>query len=395
MKIIFVKRFHIPLFILGGLLGIGLIFSSESGAASGSVTPDQCCRCHTAVCEQTTGKRYVHAPVLENHCAVCHVKGDMPTVVQQGDGKEDVVEIDWFAKDCQEDHEHWFELPSSLASTTVSLMAKVNGRVVLEQDVDLPALQHAERFPLSQDGPKIFDLSVVEIKKGVFLSSRIAWKTDRITDAQVFYGEGNLGATSAVDTRWSKDHEITLTGLDAGRKYTFVAVSHDIYDNKAMSAKMTFSTDSFYSAPVRPNMGVQGQVGIQANFYQEKERLFAHFASSHPVSMRLGLQGDQPLGRAATGSEANLPQEHLELTDPHSLTITVCVGCHPQATGVHSHPVNIRPKAGMNIPPDYSTMADGRLSCMSCHQAHSSDNEYRLTKAKRKDLCLGCHRNFG
>ncbi len=395
MKNILLFRFKIFLLVVGILLITGLSFAGKPGAEGSTISPDQCCSCHFDVCEKKASKRYVHAPVLENHCAVCHVKGGDLNIEQQAVDNKAQAEIEWFARDCQENDEHWFELPGSLAGKNISLMAKAGERKVLEQEVNLPLLEELEQFPVAQSGVHIYDLQVVEVKRGVFLSARIAWKTDRISDAQVFYGEKSLKAKSALDHRWATDHEITLTGLDSRRKYTFIAVSHDIYGNKALSEKMDFSTYDFFSEPALQSRVVQREIDLQARFYREKERLFARFATSQPVAMRLGRNGDEILMVREVGSKDKRPLEHLELTAPYSLSIAVCVGCHPQAKGAHSHPVDIRPKAGMHIPPDYRVMADGRLSCMSCHQAHASDNEYRLTRAKRKDLCLGCHRNFG
>jgi predicted CXXCH cytochrome family protein len=395
MKMFCFKRFKIFLLVLAGLCGLTFSIAAAQGDASGAVAPEECCRCHLKVCEERTTKRYVHAPLLENHCAVCHVKGGMPSVGRQAVQEEVNEEIEWFVRDSQENNEHWFELPAYFAGTNITLMANAGENKVLNQEINLPTLDRAERFPLQQGEITISDLRIVEVKKGVFLSARIAWKTDRITDAQIFYGEGDLRSSTALDNRWATDHEILVAGLDAGRLYRFVVVSRDISGNKAISQEMMLSTRGFYSEPVLKPKGQQGQVVMKAHFYQEQGRFFARFATSHPVAMRLGRNGEQALRVEANGVGANRPQGHFELTDPHALTITVCVGCHPQSKGEHSHPVDIRPKAGMHIPPDYRTMADGRLSCMTCHQAHASDNEYRLTRAKRKDLCLGCHRNFG
>lgn len=395
MKTIFLHRFYTPLLVLGGMLVFGLVFSAQQGGASATISPDQCCRCHLEVCEEAASRPYVHPPVLENQCAVCHVKGNITPAAQAETDPDKGEVIDWFAKDCQEDDEHWFELPASVANSTVALMAKAGGRKILEQEVALPSLDQVESFPLVQGGPEIFDLRVVEVKKGVFLSARIAWRTDRITDAQILYGDGTLKATTAMDSRWSTRHELMVTGLERGKTYQVVAASQDIYGNKTMSLPLLLSTHEFYSAPALPGLGEGQQVDMRASYYQQGDRLFARFATSHPVAMRLGRYDEQGMEVMAEEGDANVPQEHLEMTDPHFLTITACVGCHPQSKGKLSHPVDVRPKSGMYIPPEYHTMADGRLTCMSCHQAHASHNEYRLTRARRKDLCLGCHRNFG
>jgi predicted CXXCH cytochrome family protein len=375
------------------VVGVGLLLSRPGVEAAGVVPTDSCCRCHGAVCADSANRRYVHAPVLENMCAVCHVRGVGQAAVEE---KESTEAVEWFVRDNQEDDEHWFELPSTLAGAPLALLATAEGGTVLSREITLPPLEQAEPFPARQGGAAISDLRVVEVKKGVFLTARIAWKTDTITDAQVFYGEGNLEASTFLDDRWDTEHEITITGLDGHRRYTFVAVSRDIFGTKTVSPQMVLSTDDFYDeTPASPGLQAQGELEVRARFYQEQDRFFARFASSRPVALRLGRNGRQG-GSGSTGGEAGqIPDDHPQLTDAYSLTITVCVSCHPDAKGPLSHPVDVLPKAGMHIPPEYTIMPDGRLSCMSCHQAHASDNEYRLTTARRKDLCLGCHRNLG
>ena len=381
--------------VVGGLSVMAMLLSFEEGDASGITTPDKCCSCHAEVCQEPAKKRYVHTPVLENHCTVCHVKGGQPAPIKVAQSEKKKDKIDWFARDCEENDEHWFELPTQFASAKVALMAKAGGRKVLRKEVELPSLDSAERFPFLTGDPVISDLRIIEVKRGVFLSATIAWTTDRITDAQVVYGEKDLISSTALDDRWATEHKITITGLAAGKSYSFIAVSTDIYGNKAHSQEMALSTHDFFKKVERPKGKIPPQVNLRTRFFQQEDRLFAKFETDHPVAMRLGLNGGRIEKQIQNEINPEVPMDHLEMTDPYLLTIQVCFGCHPQSQGVHSHPVDIHPKAGMRIPPEYSTMADGRISCMSCHQAHASNNEYRLTRAKRKDLCLGCHRKFG
>jgi predicted CXXCH cytochrome family protein len=62
--------------------------------------------------------------------------------------------------------------------------------------------------------------------------------------------------------------------------------------------------------------------------------------------------------------------------------------------GSSSHPVNILPKPGMVIPPEYPLLADGRISCMSCHVYHGGNFEHRLVKPDKQSLCKGCHSDY-
>ncbi|GEM_PF-3784136 len=89
-----------------------------------------------------------------------------------------------------------------------------------------------------------------------------------------------------------------------------------------------------------------------------------------------------------------LPPEHLPLTDQYFLNVKVCDKCHPDYRGTMSHPVEVFPTPGMQVPEGYSMLADGRMSCQTCHTAHASDTEYRLVRPTQKELCLGCHRNI-
>ncbi len=386
-------RLQIPLLVIAALLG--LFFSAEQSEAGDTIMPAQCCRCHGDVCQQSDTKLYVHAPFLENNCAVCHVRGGLSSAEPAVVAEDFPDEVSWFARACQENKEHWFELPSSLAGTTIALLATAGSGKILAQEVALPALDQLPPLPGPPGEGKISDLHLVEVKKGVFVSARIAWKTNRLANAQLFFGKEELSSTTAVDHCWATDHEITLAGLAANREYKFVAVSRDIAGNEVSSPAMTLSTRNFFARAARQPAAAPDNVALQAAFYQQEGRFFAHFAGNQPVTMRLGQSAQQALRTMGDGMAAKTPADHLALTDSRSLTITVCVGCHPQSHGVRSHPVDIAPKAGMVIPPDYQTLADGRLSCMSCHQAHASEHEYRLTRASRKELCLGCHRNFG
>ena len=121
-----------------------------------------------------------------------------------------------------------------------------------------------------------------------------------------------------------------------------------------------------------------------------------------PVTAMIGEFPDQPKPRRPTGTKNNgtdtitaqLPVDHLKLTDKFTINTFTCRNCHLGIKEELSHPVNVYPKPGMIIPQEYPTLADGRILCMSCHAKHASDNEYRLLKSSKKALCTGCHGDF-
>lgn len=392
MKTVLQHKASITLLTLAGIFILALFCSSEHGDASGLIEPDQCCRCHFEVCDQTTIKPYVHAPVMEQNCAICHIQDNA------NNGSKSVTDentrIDWFAKHYNQDTEHWFELPPNAEGLTLSLKASRDNRTVLEQDILIPQLAAIPPSPRPQEKVKVSDIRVVEVKRGVFISARVTWKTDRITNTRLRYGQGNIQSSTASDSQWTKNHSMTISGLERNKKYMVAAAARDILGNETISSPILFSTQKFFTTPGPQPTTAPGKITLNTQFLKDKDRIFTTFTSNQDITLKLGFRPGQSPTTEIDKKTATLPSQHLILTDPYTLTISVCLNCHPNSKGKLSHPVDILPKKGMVIPPDYHTLADGRLTCMSCHQPHAANDPYRLTRSKRKALCLGCHLNF-
>ncbi len=68
----------------------------------------------------------------------------------------------------------------------------------------------------------------------------------------------------------------------------------------------------------------------------------------------------------------------------------LCLGCHfNDGTEVtHRHPFGSKPKGKLSVPLPLSD--DGRLECLTCHEAHAGEASY-LLRTTRANVCLGCH----
>lgn len=85
--------------------------------------------------------------------------------------------------------------------------------------------------------------------------------------------------------------------------------------------------------------------------------------------------------------------------DPHSTnnewilkqkSETVCMSCHDPEGDLktHKHPFDVVPKRKLQ---DHLRLtSDGRLECLTCHYAHSSDQSH-MVKSESNVICLGCH----
>lgn len=397
------KRFRnylrpfVLLLAAGALVAASFLVSYGSGTTSGAVSPEQCCACHREVCEGTANKRYVHAPVREKQCVLCHIASSGPdriTVAKNDEGK-----VRWLPGSFpRQELECWFSIPPALAGKKIILQTDGQGKKVVRLEVQLPNFLEAEQLTTVSKPPEITELSVDEVMQGVFLTARISWKTDRVTDSTVLYGESEATRKNAGDPWLTKDHEMLLTDLQPRKTYSFVVVSQDIFGNKKTSPPKTFSTHAFFSQPHVEKVKTNEKVTVSGKYYRVDNRLFARFTANQPTSMRIGtLDGlSYASTQSPTSQPGKLPPNHLPLTDSQFRSTGVCYTCHPQTHGVSSHPVNVLPKRGMIIDSTvYKLSDDGRITCMSCHVHHASDNEYRMNRSDKKKLCLGCHKNFG
>ena len=387
-----------PYSLLVGVLVAAFFLAIYGGVMAGGVIgPEQCCVCHRKVCEDTADKRYVHAPVREKQCALCHIAPSGTDRINVA--KDEESQVQWLTgSGPRQDMEFWFSIPPALAGKKIILQAEGLGKKMLRTEVQLPNFLEAEQLVAVSRPPEISELGVDEVKQSVFLTARVTWKTERVTDSTVLYGENEPTRKSIIDSQLTKDHEVLLTDLQPRKTYSFVVVSQDIFGNKTVSPAKTFSTHAFFSRPGVEKIKTNEKVTVSGKYFRADNRFFAKFVANQPISMRLGtLAGRIHVStKESNDRTGKLPPEHLPLTDPHFLNTGVCYSCHPQTKGVLSHPVDVKAKRGMIIDSrEYKVLEDGRLTCMSCHVSHASDNEYRMVRSDKKKLCLGCHKNFG
>ncbi|MCB2182298.1 MAG: cytochrome c3 family protein [Desulfobulbaceae bacterium] len=246
--------------------------------------------------------------------------------------------------------------------------------------------------------PNIGNVQVLSVEKGIFLSATIEWQTDELADAQVKYTSGENWQLSDFDPQLTQLHRVTLTALKANKVYAFHVVSHDIFGNEAVSGSFSFDTSKALLPKVNKTSSKAGRerkVGLQPEFFRSGENYFLKITSLKPCMLFLGVPLLKPKVLRETAGEKKKPstKKHATFLDSDDLNTEACYTCH-EKTKSNSHPVNVLPKPGMIIPPEYPTLPDGRISCMSCHMRHTSNNDYRMIKRKNKELCVGCHTNM-
>jgi len=92
------------------------------------------------------------------------------------------------------------------------------------------------------------NVSLVTIAPVATSSAAVNWTTDEVANGEVEYGlTASYGHTSNLDTAFSLNHSITLTGLTPNTEYHYRIKSSDEIGNQAVTSDNNFSTESLVS----------------------------------------------------------------------------------------------------------------------------------------------------
>lgn len=367
----------------------------------------KCDACHEDVVSESLKKKHIHSPVAKKRCIVCHL--DVKSNVEQQKkekGKND-DKIKWLGENSSPATEHWFILPSDKVGDNLVVEVKNDASGVQRREVSLSSLGANIRHLVNDNThPLISEVKAQKIERDILLSATIAWKTDKVSTSTVRYGIGRLNAVQDLDNHMAKEHNVVLYGLKSGKTYQYQVFSKDIFGNRSSSAIQTFSTVAA-SKPVAISIesGNSNETTSAFDLTNEVFRYGGNYllkiASNQPVSIMVGSSPQKPGQWARPNKQTSekqvakkLPVNHPKMKNKLDINSIVCQTCHIEIKKGLSHPVNVYPKPGMRIPAEYPTLADGRILCMSCHARHASDNNFRILKPTKKELCIGCHRDM-
>lgn len=356
---------------------------------------EDCVSCHQAVWDAALAKTYVHKPFLEKKCHFCHIADSGREAKARGFMTD--RDVEWLAGHRKPQRRHWFFLDPDKAAPGTRLQVDLgisNGKN-LRRELTLPPLGRLS--PLKDDGrPTLPEQVKVRVEQGLMLRAVLSWRTRRPATTQVRYGIGSPAQATPLDEELTTDHRVVLSGLKAGRTYVARAVAVDLFGRRAVSGEITFVARAAKEVrerrkkaphqPLRP-------LAVTPRLFRYQGQYVISFTASRPLAIALGRPSNtsaQKRGNPVAAKGPAPPDHHLK--DALVTTNTICEPCHGVYIKGKNHPVNVPPKAGMTIPDDYFVLANGNITCMSCHSAHASDYEYRLVRPSKRELCIGCHR---
>ena len=362
---------------------------------------NNCLQCHQKDYDKTLMKRYIHSPFLNKKCAECHLGGDSSQGedVESQKEKKHFREINWLEKQFSTDTIHWFFMPlNKIVGKTVYI--RIPGRTMNKTKVKelvAPSFDTLDQLASTNTPPESKAIKVLSVDRGIFLSARIGWRTDSISQGWIIYGTEKLNHLSDRDNQFTQYHEILLTGLKSNKKYQFEVVNEDLFGNKIKSKTLTFSTEQSFSLLAKSQERNNASLDVRdlkTDFYRYKDKYIIKVSAPEPVALLFGISPGRNGSSIVKTEKIQSVTNHSRPLNRIDDILSNCENCHRDVKLSLSHPVNVVPKRGMIIPPEYPTLPDGRITCMSCHAIHGSNYEYRLLKSSKKELCIGCHKDM-
>lgn len=388
------KRFFLFLVPIG-LMVLAALVLHVSFLPAQNADFQQCYECHGQILQDQMSRMVVHVPFMEQNCRVCHMAQPKTASQDSQKGKPDKPKkMKWLGESLEPDGRHLFLVPGRGLENSLIVEVRKPGGVMVREEIPVPALEVQDPFMDTAQEPVVANVEMLGVERGLFLTATIRWTTDTPSEGRVYYGESELVQRSPLTRRLGYTHQVVLRDLKPGKNYQFQVEATDLFGRSARSTPQSFSTAKPRPATRPANMPSTAQVATTATFHRFGEDYLVDLSISQPAIVSLGaFEATEKPPRSADNESAGPDAFHAGLSDQITVSMHVCNECH-QRQVTASHPVNVLPKPDMIIPPEYPTLPDGRITCMTCHQFHGSDYPYRLIKRGQRELCVGCHVNM-
>ena len=409
------------------LLLLGFLLVEVRGSYEEPVAAASCLECHKEDFDEDLARVFIHQPCLEKRCLVCHcsVAADAAEDDAQARSIDRVAPV---SKPQIEDYELTVidaTLHSDFSHSFLFSDDKVEDVLLVElwqgkelQKVERVALMPLDQLPRLVDDeqpPQFSDIRVEKVERGPSSSAVITWKTDEPATSAIRYGLTELNHNSSIPKSLTRNHRVTLDSLRTNRQYQFSVVSKDFFGNQAVSDCLMLSTEKAdgevpVSGGSETSSERQDYSISRKQFYNADGRYLVLFELSRDLSLSIGIEDPQSLIGELSDSlissasesekiDAEMPgedeeDEHRLLLDEVETTIDNCFTCHRGIRKEMSHPIEILPPPGMQVPEEYPLLSNGEMSCMTCHVRHGGDHPFRLIRAQGKKFCNGCHVSY-
>ncbi len=315
-----------------------------------------CLKCH-----KFSSAPFEHKPFLDHDCEICHMKKEAMEPQKSSikwtktfecyEGINCVKLKDKLLRDLL-----YFEVPS----LSIFQILDVSNPPYIKIDLV----------------PSKIDVSLCALDRGVFLMAKFCVKTNSPVILEVDCNGMCGGEEEIYRTLNIVEIAFPLKEKEISCSFMIEGIEGNPYEiNKSFVFNSLFSFDQRMARNVQILPGVTDE--------QEK---FLCFETDGYVMCKLGIvEGtESPVSKRVKG--------HPLLVSAFESAINRCYRCHPKSMLGVSHPVGIELSSVMksNLKLKAVKLIDGKVTCVSCHNPHTSRYPY-LLRDKQERLCVSCH----
>ncbi len=358
------------------------------GIGGNGDSSDACRGCHAGSRASALGLKDVYAAIessryrhaaLDRGCGVCHIFANIKQSRAWEVGSPyRQAETVFLIQGLSLDRKYSVEVNAKDDSGN-----KAKPQTVEVSPLDIPAAVENSGRP-----PVILSASVDDVRQTTFLEAAIRWETDAPTNGMLEYGlTPKYGDKTSNERTFVREHVLRISGLDSGKKYHYRITSIDIFGNAVVSGDYILDT---YDVFKRTSSGVRGlQIKRTTSAPQILDVKVFKVRGTDDVYLK--MIADVPVKAYMTINEPSEMDKHgFGLQPARFSRIDACIKCHPPGV---SHPVGVRSRGDVRIPPGLPTIEGGLMTCATCHDPHAGNTEYLVRLDPQKDLCNACHKN--
>ena len=364
-----------------------LLPSYSQGAETGN-----CLKCHKKFIDAEVRKKFIHRPFLEKKCELCH-SSDWVKNAADSDGKTRLPKkTRTLASDVNIAKTHIFSIPKDYNLSVIFIEANQDSSEPYRVKLKIDPFESLEASASDAKPPEIYDVEVLEVKKGPMVSAKLNWHTDELSNSRVSFGIDQPDRRVLDSDEFSLEHLVDLHSLKPDVTYYFKIKSEDIYGNSKESQVYSFKTDKNFSLNIDPELKSSSTpLKLKSDISRSEDNYLIKIYANQHVSLEISTY-DLPSNSKMLKDSSNLPQNHPPMKSIYETNVLICETCHLALSEKFSHPVHFRARLGNNTPSDYPRLPNGQMSCLTCHDYHASNNAYHLRQPGERKLCIGCHK---
>jgi len=363
----------------------------------------QCLKCHQEMIDAATVKLVIHSPFSQHKCTLCHGVAENQVVsetTEQEDLKNDSGRMEWLAESFRESTLQVALLPADTCNSELTIKLWYQNREKQQRLIHCPSLETIPTKLGTAQRPTVSLLQLRNYNDQLFTRTTLNWTTNVPCRCQLTYRSDGHEYIEHEDDFYTVVHNQEIRNFNPTNTQVSI-LCDDTFDQHTQVPFVSLAQLPHRDSKA-DNLAPQETANFSVDFKRINDQVEISIATNQPAALALGrVEQQKPTARTEIpqipeihSPETNATADHPPLSDKEQVNTTICFQCHKETVEVASHPINVTAPPGMIIPPEYPLLADGRITCMTCHSRHSSSNEARLIKEGKKELCTGCHTNY-